>query len=113
MNIRALAGKIGLDYERTIEDFCGDVSALGEKLKGFTAACNIDALKNAMSANDAAAIKKAAHVIRKASEKVGITPLAKAAGRVEEAEDSKIQAACQTLIEKYNEVIDYLEKENY
>ena len=32
MNIRALAGKIGLDYEKTIEDFCGDVSALGAKL---------------------------------------------------------------------------------
>ena len=113
MNIKALAGKIGLDYEKTIEDFCGDVSALGAKLKSFAAACNIDELKSAMDDNNIAAIKKAAHAIRKASEKVGITPLAKAASRVEEAEDAKIASACQTLIEKYNEVIEYLDKEEY
>lgn len=113
MNIKALAGKIGLDYEKTIEDFCGDVSALGAKLKGFATACNIDELKSAMDDNNIAVIKKAAHAIRKASEKVGITPLAKAASRVEEAEDAKIASACQTLIEKYNEVIEYLDKEEY
>ena len=113
MNIKALAGKIGLDYEKTMEDFCGDVSALGSKLKGFAAACNVDELKAAMDDNDIAAIKKAAHAIRKASEKVGIAPLAKAASRVEEAEDAKIASACQTLIEKYNEVIEYLDKEEY
>ena len=108
MNIRALAGKIGLDYEKTIEDFCGDVSALGAKLKGFSSACNIDELKSALSENNTAAIKKAAHAIRKASEKVGITSLAKAASRVEEAEDAKIASACQTLIEKYSEVIAFI-----
>lgn len=112
MNIKALAGKIGLDYEKTIEDFCGDVSALGSKLKGFAAACNVDELKAAMDDNDIAAIKKAAHAIRKASEKVGIAPLAKAASRVEEAEDSKIASACQTLIEKYSEVIAILEEKD-
>lgn len=113
MNIRALAGKIGLDYEKTIEDFCGDVSALGAKLKGFAAACNLDELKAAMDKDDAAAIKKIAHSIRKASEKVGIMPLVKAASRVEDAEEAKASSACQTLIEKCNEVIDYIEKEEY
>ena len=110
MNIKALAGKIGLDYEKTIEDFCGDVSALGSKLKGFSSACNIDELRNALSENNTAAIKKAAHAIRKASEKVGIAPLAKAASRVEEADDAKIASACQTLIEKYSEVIAFIEE---
>ena len=81
---------------------------LEAKLKGFLSACNIDELKSALSENNTAAIKKAAHAIRKASEKVGITSLAKAASRVEEAEDAKIASACQTLIEKYSEVIAFI-----
>lgn len=110
MNIKALAGKIGLDYENTLEDFCGDVSALSDKLKRFPKECGIASLEAAIELDDALAIRKAAHAIRKASEKVGLTSLTKAASRVEDAEDEKLNCACQALIEKYNEIQEELSK---
>ncbi len=114
MNIRAIAGKVGLDYENIIEDFCGDVKTLSGKLSSFTDSFTLEDLKAAVEKKDYDAVRKAAKVIRKGSEKVGLKDLAKAAEYVEDAKDEKIHSAAMSLIEKYEEVKKVLDesKEN-
>ncbi len=109
MNIRAIADKIGLDYENIIEDFCGDVAALGSKLSAFTETCKLDGLKTAMENKDYDAVRSEAKKIRKAAEKVGLKDLKKVAEHAEEAKDDKLHSAVSSLIQKYEEIAKYLD----
>ena len=48
MNIKAIAGRIGMDYDNVIEDFCGDTGEIRKKLESFTEDCDFSALKVAV-----------------------------------------------------------------
>ena len=92
MSIKTLAGKIGMDYESVIEDFCGDVSSLKDALKAFASSGDGERLGKAVAADDAEAVRKEAHRIRKSAEKLGLEDLRKAAARLEEASEDKTAA---------------------
>ena len=110
MNIKAIADKIGIDYETVLEDFCGDVSELGSRLQRFAASDVITELKNALEAADHAHVKSLAHEARNKAEKVGLKNIAKVARRVEDADDDKIKNATIVLIEKLEDVFAAINK---
>lgn len=110
MNIRAIADKVGLDYENIIEDFCGDVKALREKLSSFTETITLEDLKASIEKKDYDGARKAAKAIRKGAEKVGLKDLVKAAQYAEEAKDEKLHSAVASLIEKYEEIKKVLDE---
>ena len=111
MNIKAVADKIGIDYEKTVEDFCGDVSALSSRLQAFASSNAIETLKTLQDKADAAGIKKLAHGIRKDAEKVGLETVAKASRRVEDADTDKLKSAVHVLIEKMEEAISAIKNQ--
>lgn len=112
MNIKAIADKIGIDYETVLEDFCGDVSELGSRLQGFASSDVINGLKKALEAANHTEIKSLAHGIRNKAEKVGLKNIAKVARRVEDADDDKIKNATIVLIEKLEDVFATINKKD-
>lgn len=110
MNIKSIASKIGIDYENVVGDFCGDVSALSSKLQSFASSDAIEQIKKALDSSNTEEVKKIAHTIRKDSEKVGLTAIAKAARRVEDADVDKIKNATITLIYKLEEASAAIKK---
>ena len=48
MNIKAIASRIGMDYDNVIENFCGDTSEVRKKLESFIDDCNFTALESAI-----------------------------------------------------------------
>lgn len=112
MNIKAIADKIGIDYETVLEDFCGDVSELGSRLQGFASSDVINGLKAALESSDHKAIKALAHEARNKAEKVGLKSIAKIARRVEDADDDKIRNATIVLIEKLEEAFAAINKKD-
>lgn len=89
MNIKAIAEKIGMDYEAVMEDYCGDVSALKDKLIAFPSSADLTALEQSISERNADGMKKEAHKIRKCAEKLGLHEIAKLASRIEEVNHEK------------------------
>ncbi len=112
MNLKALAGKIGLDYDKTVEDFCGDISTLKEKVQSFSVDCDIDEFEDALKTGDEPLIKNIAHKIKKAAEKIGLVPLMNAASQVESADSQTLREASVSLIKMYNDVIQKIKAEN-
>lgn len=112
MNIKAIANKIGLDYENALEDFCGDVSELSSRLQKFASSDVVNELKKSFENGDHANIKKIAHSVRNSSEKIWLTNIAKIAGRVETADDDKIKNATAVLIEKLEEIDSTINKKD-
>ena len=76
MNIRAIADKIGMDYEGVMEDFCGDVGAVREKLMAFASGNIAESIDGCLGSGDYAGARKFAHSLRKNAEKLGIKKLA-------------------------------------
>ena len=87
MNIKAIASRIGMDYDNVIEDFCGDTSEVRKKLESFITDCNFTALESAVEQNDEELIKKCAHKVKKTGEKLGLTDLVKYAAILEDAKN--------------------------
>ncbi len=112
MNIRAIADRIGLDYENIIEDYCGDVAALGSRLSAFPESCSLDGFEAAMESKDYDTARSEAKRIRKAAEKVGLIDLKKAAEHAENAKDDKLHSAAASLIQRYREVTECINAEN-
>ncbi len=108
MNIKALAGKIGMNYDSVLEDFCGDVTSIRAKVESLLSECSIDDLVAAYKAGDEEGVKKAAHTIRKKAEKLGLELLIKAALQVEEAKPGRIQAPYENLVKEFMKVKDIL-----
>ena len=104
MNIKSIASKIGMDYENTLEAFCGDVNALTEKLLAFPSSADITALSKAIESGDEESIRTEAHRMRKSSEKLGLTQLAKLFRIVEEAGPEKRENAFREAEKEYAEI---------
>lgn len=104
MNIKAVAGQIGMDYDSVFEDFCGDAAEISARLESFIDDCHFDELRDAITSSDLERIAKAAHNIRKRSEKLGITNLAKYASNLEKAKKDKIAKAFELLEKEYLKV---------
>lgn len=108
MNISAIAKRIGMDYDLVLEDYCGDVSLISSKLASFVKDCNFKALEDKKAAGDEDGLKAEAHRIKKLAEKMGITPLLKAAQLVENTKGNKLGSAYETLESEYNKVAQVL-----
>ena len=111
MNIKAIASRIGMDYDNVIENFCGDTSEVRKKLESFIDDCNFTALESAIEANDEEQIKKCAHKIRKTGEKLGLTNLVKQASLLEDAKNGKIAPSYDFLRKEYLEIAKNLTSE--
>ena len=111
MNIKAIASRIGMDYDNVIEDFCGDTSEIRKKLESFISDCNFTALESAVEQNDEESIKKCAHKIKKTGEKLGLSDLVKHAAILEEAKSGKIASAFAALDGEYKKISEILIKE--
>lgn len=108
MNIRAIAKQIDMDYDDVLEDFCGDVSAISSKLENYLADCSFSSLTEAVKADDAEAIRKSAHRIRKCSEKLGLSQMAKLASTLENAKSDKAASAFEPLEKEYRKIEEVL-----
>ncbi len=105
MNIKAIADKLGIDYENILEDFCGDVSELSMKMQEFATSDVVEKLNQALQNADQESVKQLAHKVRNTGDKIGLANVAKAARRVEEADKDKLKSATLVLIEKLEEAI--------
>lgn len=108
MNIRAIAKQIDMDYDNVLEDFCGDVAAISAKLENYLADCSFETLAAAVKADEAEAVKKGAHRIRKCSEKLGLTQMAKLASTLENAKADKATSAFEPLEKEYRKIEEVL-----
>ena len=84
MNIKAIAERIGMDYENVMEDYCGDVAAVKERLLRFPSDTDLSALEGCVSSGDMDGIRREAHRIRKCAKKLGLGSLAGIASHLEE-----------------------------
>lgn len=111
MNIKAIAGKIGLDWENALEYYGGDIGMLKEKLASFEKDTAFDELRKAIEQKDSEMVIKRAHKIKKAAEKVGLNTLAKKAGELENAKGLKEMPAFLELEKEYRGVVNALRDE--
>ena len=111
MNIKAIASRIGMDYDNVIEDFCGDTSEIRKKLESFISDCNFTALESAVEQNDEELIKKCAHKVKKTGEKLGLSDLVKHAAMLEEAKSAKLATTFAALKTEYKKISEILIKE--
>ena len=108
MNIKAIAGRIGMDYDNVIEDFCGDTGEIRKKLESFISDCDFAALRSAVESGDGEDIRKKAHKVKKTGEKLGLTSLVKCAALLEDAKNGKVASAFSALEKEYTKVADIL-----
>ena len=87
MNIKSIADSIGLDYEMAMEEFCGDVSALGEKLISFPKSTSLAELESAINEGRNDDARTEARKLRKNAEKIGLRKLAESCSELEKSED--------------------------
>ncbi len=111
MNIRAIAERIGMDYDGVMEYYCGDVAVVKEKLMQFPESASLEKLEAAIEADDETAVRKEAHAIRKAAEKLGLQEMAKAASAVEEVSRGKLPDDFSKLKAIQKEICSVLEGE--
>ena len=108
MNIKAIANKIGMDYEGALEYYGGEVHLLQAKLDSFISDADFDSLKSAVDSNDEAAVKAQAHKIRKIAEKVCLRNLEHLASNLETSGNLN---AFTPLEKEYNEIVKALTEE--
>lgn len=108
MNVLAISEKLGFDYDEALEYWSGDVAALKEKLSHLREDADFGALAAAVEKEDAEAIQKAAHKVRKAAEKVCLKRLEKAAETVEKAKDHREKSAFEVLRAEWEETVSVI-----
>ena len=70
MNIRSFADAAGIDYERLMDEFCGDTKALSTSIRSYLDTCDLPSLVKSVEDGDEEAVRHAAHRIRKCAEKL-------------------------------------------
>ena len=105
MNIKAIAGRLGMDYEDALEYYGGEVSLLQAKLDSFIADVDFPSLKASVEAEDEEAIKSKAHKVRKIAEKVCMRNLEHLAANLE---NSGCSNAFTHLEKEYEEIVKAL-----
>lgn len=111
MNIKTLASRIDIDWEEALEYYGGDIAMLKDKLASFESDTAFEELEKATSSKDTEGIKKGAHRIKKASERVGLKSLAKMAETLEKDSTNKTEELFSGLKEAYDSVIKALKEE--
>lgn len=111
MNIKAIASKIGLDWENALEYYGGDINMLKEKLSSFESDTSFSELKKAVEDGNEELIQKGAHKIRKAAEKVGLNKLAKLAEELEGTRGLRETPLFLELEAEYQKVLKALKEE--
>ena len=70
MNIRSFADAAGIDYERLMDEFCGDTKALSTSIRSYLDTCDLPSLVKSVKDGDEESVRHAAHRIRKCAEKL-------------------------------------------
>lgn len=89
MNIKSIAGKIGMDYEEALEYYGGDVTLLKNRLETLVDDVDFPGLRKAVEDKDEESTRIRAHKIRKLSEKVCLKELGRLADNLENAKGLK------------------------
>ncbi len=105
MNIKAIAEKVGLDWEEALEYYGGDIAMFKEKLTSFEKDSDFPCLKKAMEEKDEQAITKCAHKIKKAAEKIGLKKIAALAEELEKTRSLKETAVFLNLESEYMKAV--------
>ena len=111
MSIRSISGRIGMDYDSVIEDYCGDVPALAEALRAFPSGTEEEELRKSIGNEDWDGARKAAHTLRKRAEKVGLKDLAEKASLLEEVSGEKMPGDFLQLEALYREICGIITEE--
>lgn len=95
-----------MDYEKVMEDFCGDVEAVRSRLQSFASSDTAVRISECIASGDYAGARKLAHTLRKDAEKLGLGELMTKAGRLEEVSDEKfaidwpgVETLCITTVD--------------
>lgn len=108
MNIKTFADAVGMDYERVIEDFCGDTAALGAMIAAYPEKAGYDDLRKALESGGAEAARKSAHRLRKESERIGLDEIAELAQKIEKAGDDRLKSFAEPLDKAWKTITDAL-----
>ena len=111
MNIKTIASRIDIDWEEALEYYGGDIAMLKDKLASFDRDTEFGELEKAVASNDPEGIRKGAHRIKKASEKIGLKSLAKMAETLEKDSTDRTEELFSDLKEAYDSVIKALKEE--
>ena len=111
MNIRNIAARIGMDYEEALEDYCGDVAALSERLESFPCECHIEDLESAVESGSEEDARREAKRIRKLAEKAGLATLRDRCHELERSERESWQAELASIKALCSEIISVIEGE--
>lgn len=97
MNIKTFSDKTGIDYDKLVEDFCGDTALLRQKILSFPSDCNLAGLKKAIKENDEAAVRSIAHRIRKSAEALSLAETARLAKKLEDSQPDRFRSFLEPL----------------
>lgn len=109
VNITNFAQKLGLDYEKIVEDYCGDMQALAHDILVFPELCRLDDVEKALNEKDVTAVHTAAHRMRKAAEKLSLDEIVRLSRRLEEASIDRAHSLLGPLgkeISAYNKALE-------
>ncbi len=111
MSIRSIAGRIGMDYDSVIEDYCGDVPSLAATLREFPSGTAVEEMRKCIGEENWDGARKAAHALRKRAEKVGLKKLAEKAALIEEVSSEKMPHDFLQLEALYREICGIITEE--
>ncbi len=109
MNITNFARKLGLDYEKIVEDYCGDMQALGQDIISFPSLCRLDEVENALKHGSADEVHRIAHRMRKAAEKLSLDEISRLSRRLEDSPIDRAHSLLEPLekeISAYNKALE-------
>ena len=101
MNIRSFADATGIDYERLMDEFCGDTKALSTSIRSYLDTCDLPSLVKSVKDGDEEAVRSSAHRIRKCAEKLLLDETASLARKLEEAPAERMHSLVTPLEKEF------------
>ena len=106
MNIRSFADAAGIDYERLMDEFCGDTKALSTSIRSYLDTCDLPSLvksvkDKSVKDGDEEAVRSSAHRIRKCAEKLLLDETASLARKLEDAPAERMHSLVTPLEKEF------------
>ena len=98
MNIRSFADATGIDYERLMDEFCGDTKALSTSIRSYLDTCDLPSLVKSVKDGDEEAVR---HRIRKCAEKLLLDETASLARKLEDAPAERMHSLVTPLEKEF------------
>ncbi len=109
MNIKTFAKKTDIDYEKVMEDFCGDTAALKKAIETFADRQAFDSLLKAIEEKDEESVKALSHRLRKEAERLSLSECSKLCRKLEESPSDKYRGFLSPLSKEFDSIISALE----